>query len=91
MVCGYCGTDVKAGFDTCPSCGAMLQKRVGCLGQVFVFVAILIVVLGMIPIAVGISNNSHGYLIFGLVLWAVAVGIGWMVKKRANYKWVRRL
>jgi Na+/melibiose symporter-like transporter len=97
MVCGHCGTDVKPGFYTCPSCGAVYRKvgGAGCLGQAFLILAILIIVLGIVPLAVGISDNSHGYLVFGLVLWAVAFGIAWMVyksaKKRQSFQWVRRL
>ena len=88
MDCGRCGTKVNPGFYTCPACGAERQKSSGCLGQVFYVLAMLLAILGIVPVALGFSENSHGYLLFGLVLWGMAFGIAWIVRKRTiSYEW----
>ena len=91
MVCGFCGTEINAGFSTCSRCGAELRKGVGCLGQVLGFLAIILVLLGIISMALGLGEDdkSHVGLVFGLVLWAVAIGMMWLGRKFGSYKWVR--
>jgi hypothetical protein len=87
MVCGFCGTDVKPGFYTCPQCGAVYRKvgGLGCLGGIFIYVAAFIIALGVLPML-------YGHVLFGLGLSGVGAGIVWMlnksVKKRQTFQWV---
>jgi len=89
MVCGFCGTEIRPGFGTCPQCGAMFKRRLGCLGEIFMFLATAVNILLFFG---GIGFVFTGHLPFALVLWAAAAvifGIAWRVLKRANRAWVR--
>jgi len=47
--CNDCGNVVSTEAESCPKCGAVLKKKIGCLGQTGVVVLILFIFLLMQP------------------------------------------
>ena len=90
MVCGFCGTEIKPGFSTCPQCGAMLSQSMGCLGQIFILLAMGV---SFVLFLVGLYLAYSGHVLSAVVVWAVVVvifGIARKVPMRGKYSWVRR-
>lgn len=88
MVCGFCGSEINPGFNTCPKCRAKLVKvgGAGCLTNIMGVLSVLLMFLGTIFLATGHLS--------GLVMWVVGPGILWMSRKieikRSTYHWVER-
>jgi hypothetical protein len=89
MVCGFCGTEINPGFDTCSKCGAVYRKvgGAGCLIGIMGMLSALLFLVGAIFF-------GTGHVLFGLVTFAVGAWIIWMSskieRKRATYHWVER-
>jgi hypothetical protein len=91
MLCGFCGTKTNPGFDTCPACGAIYKKTlsgIGCLIAfpmlVLVFVATGVIVFGFV------ENQLRAGLTLGILLFAVVVGLVFLINKTAKYAWVKQ-
>jgi hypothetical protein len=83
MQCGFCGTEVNPGFNTCPACKAVYQKKLGCVGTLFGLLGGLMVLAGLF---IGAMN---GWLL-GLLVVAAGLVPGWLAGKfLAPYKWVQ--
>jgi hypothetical protein len=89
MVCGFCGTDIKLGFETCSPCGATYEKTFSCLGML-ISVGMLLVGF-LLTIEALFEKYNHDGLTLGILLLALG---GWgsirLFKAGRSYKWVRK-
>ena len=90
--CPFCRTEINAGATVCAACGAFKDRRMGCLGGAFLFLAVMssLGALGaMLVRATGQVGNE------GLVVASV-YGLGaiicWLVfARRYRVNWFRRM
>jgi hypothetical protein len=97
MQCGHCGSQINKGFATCPACGAVYQKRVGCVAEIIQYFGFVCLLAGVLELF-GISIHKEPLPIGGtslppLVVW-LAIGIGSLMLHRlivllTPYRWYR--
>jgi uncharacterized protein (DUF983 family) len=85
MQCGFDGTEIKPGYNQCPSCGAVYRKSAGCIGNLFGLLGMVIVGFVALPIMMFMHN---GWLL-GLLVAAAGGGVVWVAHKLAPYRWVK--
>jgi len=90
MLCGFCGTNINPGFNTCTGCGATYKKVMGCLGNLISAVAIVLLVFGFMAtmLSVVLKEFAGGAWI-GVPLIAAGGGFLYLRVKKAQYQWVR--
>lgn len=67
--CGFCGTSVRQGFNTCPSCGANFRRE-STAGEVFGFmlkftigfgiIYSIVFILGMVALSRALGHSDAG-------------------------------
>jgi hypothetical protein len=89
MQCGHCGTQINEGFLTCPSCGAVYQKRVGCVPGLLQYLGVMFVLFGLILLYFNDNELEHRVQvgISCIVGGAAAFLFGWYLKKVTPYLW----
>lgn len=90
MLCGFCGTNINPGFNTCTGCGATYKKVSGCFGNLISAFAVMLFFFGFMVIifSLGIKAFAAGLWI-GIPLIVASVGIICLAAKKAQYQWVR--
>ncbi len=84
MVCGFDGTAINPGFNSCQACGAVYRKQAGCIGNLFAILGFVIVAAGVI-----IMVQVHYGWLLGLLFVAAGGVVVWVAHKLAPHKWVR--
>jgi uncharacterized membrane protein (DUF485 family) len=80
MRCGFCGTDINPGFNTCTGCGATYRKTLPLLANLVVAFAIFLFLAALLVMAS--TSVSRG-----IFMAVVAVVIVWLMLKTGRYKW----
>lgn len=84
MVCGHCGTEINPGFNTCPACGALYVRGLGCLGILFGLPGLALLFASAV-FWTALNNNA-----VALLLFALGCGMLWMcVKVSLRFRWER--
>lgn len=57
--CKECGTEISTQADSCPKCGAVLKRKIGCLTYVLAGLAIPFIILAILVIlaVIGIISS----------------------------------
>jgi cellulose synthase/poly-beta-1,6-N-acetylglucosamine synthase-like glycosyltransferase len=63
MRCGFCGTEVMAGYSTCPSCRAFYSKEMGFIVGTIVTALFVGIVLVLFPLASSVVNMIQASLL----------------------------
>ena len=90
MVCGFCGTSINPGFNTCTSCGAIYKKVLGCFGTLIALAAVVVLSFSFAATAVCVMIKGFAgiALLLGVPLMGASGFILWLTLKTARYKWV---
>jgi hypothetical protein len=96
MQCGHCGTVINEGFSTCPACGAVYQKRVGCIAGSLRYIGVSFLLFGAFGYFADIKQPPlpiGNISIAPLAVW-LGAGIGCLVLHRilvslTPYRWYR--
>jgi hypothetical protein len=62
MRCGFCGTEVMAGYSTCPSCRAFYSKEMGFIVGTIVTALFAGITLSLFPVASAVMNMLHAHV-----------------------------
>jgi hypothetical protein len=90
MLCGFCGTNINPGFNTCAGCGATYKKVMGCFGNIISGVAVILLFFGLMATILGVALKEFaGGVWIGIPMIGVAVGILYAAVKTARYQWIR--
>jgi hypothetical protein len=91
MICGHCGTEVRDGFRTCPSCGARYERRIGSAPRNCLIVSIVSIVLFFICTELSLQAYGDTDWSWHQVFGAIGAFIGaifalWLRKKDFDTK-----
>ncbi len=87
MICGFCGTNIKPGFNTCAACGATFGKNLTFIGKGMFLLATLLLLLGLLATTVGTYDKP--ILPIGIFLLALGLAIFGLLIKKSPRRWVK--
>lgn len=85
-ICAFCGSQVRPGYDTCPSCGAYWYGAKG-FGVVVGVFLLVFSVMAAIYVAFETQSAFFMFLTFGIIFIS---GIFVIIKTPKEYSWVKR-
>ena len=85
--CAYCGGDVRQGFSTCPSCGAIWFKDLSLFSTLGCGCGMMLLLLAAIVGFFGMASETKGNAGAGLALFACFIAlISWVAPRKWYWK-----
>ena len=89
--CGFCGTHVHPGYNTCPSCGAMWKQDFSPFGRFVGMLLAIPVFLALLLLPIGLSKaDGEGLLMAGGAAVFLLVVFRVIMPACAIWAWWRR-
>lgn len=88
MRCGHCGTEINAGYSTCPACGAVYRRRPGFLAEFPAYFGWALIAAGVLFAVSEPDYRTAGVVMVLAGVASIAFGRG--IRRATPFRWYRR-